>query len=393
LRIQSRPGSNGSAKQAGTEAGRTRILFFIGNLRLGGKERRLVELLKYLSRTNRYELLVVLAFDQIELDDFYQLNIEHIILGKQPKSTDLSLFVKLDRIARDFQPDIIHAWGSMPTFYLIPASLLRRVPLVNSQITNAKPAVSAWSAVGFINRLNFLFSSIVVANSCAGLKAYRMEGHRRAQVIYNGMDLARFQNLPDSQEIKKNYRIMTPYTVVMVAAFTRDKDFRRFYEMASFVTEQRADVTFVGVGGPYKSPQEFDNITAVAKSNPRILFPGHVGYVEPLVNACDIGVLFTNAAVHGEGISNTILEYMALGKPVIANDTGGTGEIVRNNQTGYLVGDQPIAEIAGLIVELLDQPEKRVEMGRRGRQIVRESFTLEKMGREFESLYHQILDS
>ena len=58
----------------------------------------------------------------------------------------------------------------------------------------------------------------------------------------------------------------------------------------------------------------------------KIIFLGKIANVENIINIFDIGILITNSKVHGEGVSNSIIEYMALGKPVIATRGGGTDQ-------------------------------------------------------------------
>lgn len=370
---------------------RIRILFFIGSLRFGGMERRFLELLKYLNNNDKYELLVVLAYDKIDYSYFFDLKIRHIKLDKKPNFKDPKLFFILDQIVREFKPSIVHTWGAMPTFYMIPASKMRGIPVVNGQISNAKPNYKIWSFEGFINRFNFRFSDVVLANSYAGLKAYRVIGKRNAQVIYNGVDLNRFQNLPCQEQMKKKYHIHTPYSVVMAASFTRNKDYDLFYQVAKLVNERRQDISFIGIGRPGRNSSEFERLSMLAKNDTRILFPGQIDDVEALVNTCDIGVLFTNSSVHGEGISNAIIEYMALGKPVISNDVGGTSEIIRDQESGFLVSGQPKTKIVDIIMDMIDNPEKRMAFGQQGKQVIRDKFNLETMGCKYDHLYKKLL--
>src|SRR5699024_5560529 len=128
--------------------------------------------------------------------------------------------------------------------------------------------------------------------------------------------------------VKLKYGIVTPYTVVMAASFSNNKDYDTFYKIAKAITSKREDVTFIGVGGYGKDESTYRHLLQLTTNNKRILFPGRITDVEALVNACTVGVLFSNKKVHGEGISNSILEYMCLAKPVLANDAGGTNEIV-----------------------------------------------------------------
>ena len=124
--------------------------------------------------------------------------------------------------------------------------------------------------------------------------------------------------------------------------------------------------------------------------NPRILLTGRIHDVEALVNTCTVGVLFSNKAVHGEGISNSVMEYMSLARPVIANDAGGTKEIMQHNVNGYLVTQQTENEIIAMIMGLIDNPEKCTAFGNAGRKIIEGSFSLDKMGKAFEKTYEDV---
>jgi glycosyltransferase involved in cell wall biosynthesis len=81
---------------------------------------------------------------------------------------------------------------------------------------------------------------------------------------------------------------------------------------------------------------------------------------------------------------------MALGKPVIANDAGGTKEVVRHNVNGYLITTETNETIADMLIDLIDDRDKRAEFGKNSCEIVKSIFTLEKMGNAFEKLYCEL---
>ena len=94
---------------------------------------------------------------------------------------------------------------------------------------------------------------------------------------------------------------------------------------------------------------------------------------------------------HDEGMSNAILEAMAVGKPVVATDVGGTGEVVRHGQSGLLVPPKAPAPLAVAIGEVLAAPARAGEMGRLGRDIVEQRFSAHAMVRQMEDLYVSLL--
>jgi glycosyltransferase involved in cell wall biosynthesis len=97
--------------------------------------------------------------------------------------------------------------------------------------------------------------------------------------------------------------------------------------------------------------------------------------VESLVNAMDICVLSTFT----EGISNSILEYMALGKPVIASYGGGTNEIIEDGKTGFLVKPSDTDELVMKIETVLNDPAVRNSFGLAGKERIKTIFSINNM--------------
>jgi glycosyltransferase involved in cell wall biosynthesis len=183
----------------------------------------------------------------------------------------------------------------------------------------------------------------------------------------------------------------TMTAVAMVASISPNKDYDRFVKVAQKVTAIRKDVTFIGIGGYCDGDDKYRNLVEITRDKPRIIFSGVIDEVEALVNACDVGILFSNKAVHGEGISNSIMEYMALCKPVIANNAGGTGEILKDKVTGFLVDNEEEDELVQMVLDLIENEEKNRTFGKKGREIIENVFSLKKMGESFEKAYLQVL--
>jgi glycosyltransferase involved in cell wall biosynthesis len=361
-----------------------KILFFIGGLVSGGKERRFIELLTYLKSIGGYEMLVVTTTSEVHFPSFFDLNIPLKNINAKGLIKTAGIPLELRNIARSFQPDVIHTWGRMQNFYTLPTKILDGIPLINSQITNASPYSSKKDQI--LDKINFRFSDLILSNSYAGIEAYQPPASK-TRVIYNGMNLNRFKNLPDKSEVKAKYNIHTAFCVVMVATFSKNKDYEKFFNLASKVLESRQDISFVGVGYFHRDASLYQRCQNLIKNNPLMLMTGVINDVEALVNASDLGVLFSNKDVHGEGISNAVLEYMALGKAVIANDAGGTKEIIQNGQNGYLVDKENIDDLAQMVQNLIDNPIEREQLGNSGRQIVEQNFSIKKMGDNFSRLY------
>ena len=96
------------------------------------------------------------------------------------------------------------------------------------------------------------------------------------------------------------------------------------------------------------------------------------------------------SASHAEGISNAILEAMALRLPVVATAVGGTPEIVREGQDGYLVPPGAPAALARRMLDLLGDAALRRRLGERGRRIVEREFGLGQMRTGYDALYQEL---
>ena len=92
-----------------------------------------------------------------------------------------------------------------------------------------------------------------------------------------------------------------------------------------------------------------------------------------------------------EGISNTILEAMACGLPVITANVGGNAELVRHGETGLLVPDCDVEPFAGSILRLALQPAEAAAMGRTARVLAVSDFSVKTMVDRYHSLYDRLL--
>ncbi len=360
-----------------------RLLFFLESLRAGGKERRAVELFHFLKQNTNYEIQIVLTEKNIHYKYILKLEIPIHYLERKHLKKDPTLFFKFFKIAKSFKPDVIHSWGGMTTLYAIPTAKYLKIPLINGQVADSISKEYRSNLMNLIWNINHYFSDHILSNSKSGLKAYKVKAEK-GSVIYNGIRLERFENLNDKKIVRKIFGIETRYAIVMVASFGKYKDYKLFFNVAKKVCKIRNDVTFLAVGeGEMKK-----KFVKEYESN-QILFTGKITNVEVLINACDIGVLFSQLST-GEGISNAIMEYMALSKPVIATDAGGTNELVQNNISGFLVNNDK-SVIVKHIINLLDNPNLRIEMGLKGRDIIENGFTIDEMGEGFLNFYKSVV--
>ncbi|MEM9719085.1 MAG: glycosyltransferase [Bacteroidota bacterium] len=365
-----------------------KILLITDSLGKGGKERQILELLKGLQHYPKIDLNLAIFSKEIGFPMIYEMGVPLHILERKPKK-DPRVFWRFYKLCQLLKPDLIHSWGSMPTIYALPTAKKLGIKLINAMIQDAPPQMSLLDSRRFRSWLTMPFSDQVVGNSLAGLKSYRAP-ESKSFCMYNGFDLDRAKPHIPEEEIREKFNIQTPYIVGMVGAFADRKDYFTYIESAKIILQKRKDISFLAIGeGKNRSlcearvPQELRKY---------ILFTGLQDEVESLVNTFTVGILATNKRVHGEGIANVIMEYMAMGKPVIATDAGGTREIVLHGENGYLIEDQDSQQLAGYILELVDHPEQADRLGQNGKSLLENTFNMEKMVDEHVKLYEKALD-
>lgn len=364
-----------------------RILHVIENLGAGGKERQIAELLRGLFPHRDIKSFVAVMSEAAR----YEIDGEHVqIIPLVRKSRrDLRPFKRLYELASDLKIDIVHSWGSMCSIYAAPVAKLCGLAFVNGFVRDAPPHMTLRNKHYLRGKLTIPFSDIVVANSRAGLAAYNIP-ERKGVCIYNGFNPERVLDLTDEAELCSMLEITTPHIVGMVANFTPNKDYEIFVEMACRICHLRDDVTFVAVGDGEKLWQVRNSVPPEHSS--RIKFLGRRKDVESIANLFTVGVLATNSRVHGEGISNAITECMALGKPVVATNDGGTPELVLEGQTGFLVPSHDAGALTDRVLKLLNNVELANHFGMEGRRRIETAFSLDAMTNAYLCLYRRVAD-
>ena len=192
-------------------------------------------------------------------------------------------------------------------------------------------------------------------------------------------------------DVRSNkFNIETKFVIGMVATFSNKKDYPTLINAARIIFEKRDDVTFVCVGDGERLDY-CKNLVKPEHKN-KIKFLGKQKDVESIVNIFDIGLLATNDKIHGEGISNALMEYMALAKPVVATGCGGNKELVKNEETGFLIMARDPELMAQKISVLLDNKCLAKSFGINGRKRLEEKFNFEKMGEQFLNLYLAVIE-
>ena len=356
-----------------------RISYILDTFRGGGKERRCLQVIQGLNRAGVIDIQVVIVNNDVAYKELYETTAKIEIIDRKNRGLgQIQTAKELFQLLKGFQPDIVQAWGLMSAGVVLLVKPLMKFRFIASYVADADTPTGV---NGLINRCCNLVCDKIVSNSKVGLAAYHTP-RSKGVVIYNGFNEARFGNKIDKSAKKRQLDINTPFVVAMVAMFWKNKDWQCYIDTAKRIIKQREDITFLAVG---KGPQ-WDEYNSQIKEEERSLIKmlGRRDDVDELMQVCDLTVLTSN---HGEGVSNSIMESMAWGVPVVASNSGGTCEIIEDNVNGKLIDEQTPERVGTLITELIDQPEKLALMSGKASQTIQNRFLLQRMTKEYIELY------
>jgi glycosyltransferase involved in cell wall biosynthesis len=167
----------------------------------------------------------------------------------------------------------------------------------------------------------------------------------------------------------------TPH-FLLIARLLGDKGVREYVYAAREVKAKQPTAVFSLVGWIDDNPdavnqQELDSWIEEGIVN----YKGKLADVRPAINACSVYVLPS----YREGTPRTVLEAMAMGRPVITTDAPGCRETVVHGDNGFLVPVKSVPELVEVMLQLIERPELVRKMGARSRQIAEQKYDVHKV--------------
>jgi len=369
---------------AGTE--RLRVLHVINSMSRGGTEMVVLKLIAGLD-DNRFEqhVCATRGFDA----DFVRMRLSESqlsVVGTPNLGWQFPLF-RLASVMRKFRPHVVHSrnWGALEA---VPAARLAGVPVVIHSEHGYE--LDMFGGLPLRRRL-FRRANYAMADAVFAVTRELRDFHARQAwvrresmgVIYNGVDTERFAPCRESRALLR-CELGLPsesFVVGTVGRLVPIKDQRTLIHAASKLVDAGVDIHVVLVGsGPDK---EGLRSLAAGRLDGRVCFVGDSDRVPELLNAIDVFVLPSR----GEGMSNTLLEAMACGLPVLATQVGGNPEIVEEERTGWLFRPGDFDELAGRLLLLAKNPDVTLRFGQAGRERAVEFFSLDRMLENYRDLY------
>jgi glycosyltransferase involved in cell wall biosynthesis len=355
-----------------------RVLYLADVLGNGGAERQLALLLKYMPPEWDRRVWSLGGGPYAEVIRAGGVPVE---VHERRWRYDVVPLLGLWRTLIGRRPAIVHSWGWVSSAAVAPLCRSLRIPWIDGSIrigwVAPEHALRARGALALADR--------VIANSRAGLEAWGIPDSR-GRVVYNGVDPERLSGAEARRPAGG------PFTVVMAARMSPVKDFATFLQAARLVTAQASGEAwrFLALGAGISR-------TALIESASDLIKREVVSFVDaglevfPYLQKAHAGVLMTSPGRLAEGCSNTLLEYMAAGLPVVCGESGGNREVVIEGKTGFVVPAGDARALADRLVWLREHPNEAVGMGRAGARRVLEEFTVQNLVRNTVSVYEELM--
>lgn len=358
----------------------------------GGKSGRCMKLIMGLDALGYDQMVIVLNQTEIETHpDIQRAKNVRLEIVEKNRIGYFKAVRKVFGLLNNFKPDVIQIWGKVASASIINMySIFHRHP----KYTGAYIADCLYSTMGFSERMLHKFSisryDAFVGNSQAALDSYRIP-NKKQNLIYNGY-VPRQVAYRSKQEILEELELNNvKYIISMVAVMRKEKDYDTFIQCAQDMCNQRNDVAFLCIGhGPQL--EHYKQMVADLQQK-RIQVLGFRYDVDNYYKASYVTVLCDSvytAKMGGESLSNSIMESMAVGTPVLATEGGGTPEIIEDTVNGYLLHHQDVEQLKKFILRLLDSPEDRERLSIAAKETIRTKFDIDRMVNEYIELFNRI---
>ncbi len=218
------------------------------------------------------------------------------------------------------------------------------------------------------------------------IKDFRVAPSKIA-LIPNGVRIKDNLTLPDFSILRRKYGLREKGDVIgVIARLSPVKGIRYLIMAMSKVLKTKPDVQLVIVGEG-KIKQELKNLSKELGIAERVFFLGALADTEEILSILNVFVLPSLQ----EGLGLSLLEAMAMAKPVIASQVGGISDVIEKGENGLLVPAKDVGELTQAILRLLENREIAEEIGRKAKETVRERFSLERMVEQTEEVYREVV--
>jgi sugar transferase (PEP-CTERM/EpsH1 system associated) len=367
-----------------------RILHVVDSLGKGGLENGLVNVIEGLDPARFEHIVLTMRSLGPNADRLPRDRVRIECLGKQTGSR--FQVAALARAIREFEPDIVHSrnWAAIES--VVAARWVGSRAVVHSEhgLESDASAKEPWRRLCF-RRLAYEMAHRVLSVSyqLRDLHARRtgFPPHKIA-VIHNGVDSRRF--FPDAvarARMREELGLSDEeFCIGCVGNLLPVKDHMTLLRAATVLAGSCRTWRLLITGEGSERPKLEAAVNAHPEWSARVRLLGSSNRVPELLNAMDVYVLPSI----NEGISNSLLEAMATGLPVVATAAGGNPEVVVDGESGLLFPARDVGKLAEHLLMLERRRDLRLQLAQQAVRRVRGAFSIEGMVQQYEHLYESL---
>ena len=358
-----------------------RLFLMVNSFETGGTERQFVTLGEEL-KNGAFQLSLGCISRKGSLAPDVSAVSEFALGGSFYNAQAARSALRLIRYLRGQQISIVHSFDFYTNLLLIPTASLARVPVV---IGSHRQLGDLLSPLQFgIQLAAFHLSDCVVCNSRAAAETLVAHGlpKRKIAIIPNAVRREFF-----SHTVPILARDTSRVRIGLIARMNcHNKGHQLFLRAAQRLSRKHPDVEFI-LAGDGQNRAEFEELASTLGIANSLRFMGNCQDVRGLLASLDLSV---NAST-SESQSNSLLESMACGVPVVASAVGGSPEVIQHGETGLLFAPDDVQGLADAMEQLVAKPLFRQQCGERGREFARRNFSADQIRARYSELYERLL--
>jgi len=370
-----------------------RILHVVNRLDTGGTEHVVLNLIRGLDADQFESRICVTRGFNAELVAAQKLPAPYE--AGQVGAGSQFLVPVLSRIMKEYRPDVVHSrnWGALEA---VVAARLSGVPVA----IHSEHGYEVDMMAGLPMRRRMIRRAIYpMADGIFTVSSELRDYHAKQawfdpakiRVIHNGVDTHKFQ--PDArwrEEARRKFGVAGAgeFVIGSVGRMVAIKDHPSLLQAAAELVRRGINVKVLLAGAGPELEKHQAMVAGMPELAQRVNFLGASGNVTEILNALDVFVLPSLL----EGMSNTILEAMACGVPVVATRVGGNPELVREGKTGWLFAPADVKALVERLADFAAHPEMRSSFGGAARERVEGEFSLQGMIKNYSNLYLEMAE-
>ena len=363
----------------------TRVVLLIPTLDRSGAEKQCTLLATRLPRDQFDVHVIALTRSGPYADVLSAAGIPLTLIGKRSRF-DLSSFWRLRRELNRLQPDILHTWLFAANSY----GRLCAGAVPKARIVVSERCVDSWKAGWqlWLDRQLIAKTDRLVGNSNGVVEFYRDLGVPADKLVCipNGIDIPESSALADRTVLRHELKLSSDAFIAgFIGRLAKQKRVEDLIWAVETLRQIRPQLHLVLIGdGPER--ERLEEFTRSIHCKEHVHFLGHREDAIRFLPAMDAFCLASSF----EGMSNSIMEAMSYGRPVIASDIPPNRELVIPNVTGFLCKLADTVGFMQYLRRMIDEPGLGERMGNAGRERIRTEFGIQQMVDRYATLYHQL---